>query len=153
MKKIILSASLICFLLLAGALAINAGNKTLSEGFNHNEGTTVYKDKLFVSNFGTDNPLNNENKGYILSFNKNMKSEILIKEGSGLSAPKGMTVLDNRLYIADVGRVMIFNLDDLELTPVTLRLSSENMFVNDVVAVNDEVWFSASDSGNIFKYK
>lgn len=155
MRRLVVTILILCVLTTAGTAFIKNRYKVVSKGLKHCEGTVVYNDKLFVSNFGTEelDSLNNENNGYVLSFDKNMKSEMLISSGRGLSAPKGMAVLNNHLYIADVGRVMIFNLEDLEMTPVTLRLSEKDVFVNDIVAIGDEVWFSVTDSGNIYKYQ
>lgn len=155
MRRLVILILIICLLVASGMVFIKNRYKVITKGLEYNEGTLAYNDRLFVSNFGIAemNPLNTKNNGYILSFDKNMKSEILIHPQRGLSAPKGMAVLNNRLYIADVGRVMIFNLEDLDMTPVTLRLPKGDAFVNDVVAIGDEVWFSVTDSGNIYKYK
>ncbi len=74
-------------------------------------------DRLLVCNFGTDelNPLNTEGKGYVLEW-KDGTFRTLIPADGNLSGPKGTLIKDAHLFIADVGKMVVYNLDTLSGT-------------------------------------
>ena len=123
-----------------------------SENLRFNEGTVVYDSSLLISNFGTKelNPLGEEGKGYITKLHKG-KIEMFIKADGHLNSPKGMAIHDNKLYVADVNKVLIYNLKNTELSPITIKFPKDNLFVNDIVVYKNNAYISVTNTGKIFK--
>lgn len=132
----------------------NAATETavISEGIRYCESTYPYKDGILIANFGTEelNPLNNEGKGYIV-FDKNGKSETLVPADGNLSAPKGMFLKDNHLFICDVNKIVVYNLDKKGTTPLTIQFPEGHLFVNDLVASGNTLYASVTNTDRIFR--
>lgn len=123
--------------------------------------STVWKgDTLYIANFGSSelNPLNGEQKGYIVKYYDG-KVEPLIKPDGHLNAPKGMAVKDNLLFIADVGKIVIYNTAEPQ-NPQIIAISKaqdDDVYINDDLYVNDlfidgnTLYASVTNTGNIFK--
>lgn len=124
----------------------------INSGLRYCEGTLVYKKSLLISNFGTTNlfPLNNEGKGYIAKLEKGQITTFIPADGN-LSAPKGMAAYNNYLLIADVNRVVCYDLQDVKKQPQVLYLPFGNEFVNDIVINNQYIYISVTNSGKIFR--
>lgn len=116
-----------------------------------NEGTVPYKSGVLISNFGTDvlNPLNTEGKGYITMLDGDSMS-VLIPAAGHLSAPKGMAVLNNHLFVADVGKVVVFDLKRPKAKPQIVELASDDLFANDITVVGTIVLVSVTNTGRIY---
>ena len=124
--------------LLFACLAMSVSAQTVKEvndGIRYCESTYPYQDGLLIANFGTEelNPLNSEGKGYIV-FYKEGKNEVMLPADGNLSAPKGMFVRNNYLYVCDVNKIVVYNLSDKMQKPQVLRLPEGNLFVNDLAA-------------------
>lgn len=121
------------------------------EGLRFDEGTTVYKNMVLVTNFGSSqfDPLNDEHKGYIMAVSAGAIKEFIAPDGN-LSAPKGMTVLDGHLFVADVSRVVVYNLRKEDEKPRTIMLPEGEVFVNDVASVAGIVLVTVTNTGNIY---
>lgn len=124
----------------------------ISEGLRFCESTYPYKGGLLIANFGTEelNPLNTEGKGYV-SYYKEGKNEMLIPSDGNLSAPKGMFVRDGRLFICDVNKIVVYNLNALEDTPHTIRFPEDDLFINDLAAEGNNLYASVTNSGRIYR--
>jgi len=69
------------------------------------------------------------------------------KWAEGLSAPKGMAILNGKLYVTDINRLVAISLEDpsqREAYPVEGAI-----FLNDVTVLNDRVFFSDMQTGKI----
>lgn len=124
----------------------------LEEGLRYPEGSTPYRNMVLISNFGNIsefNPLNNEGKGYIAAIEGD-KTRIFIPYDGNLSAPKGLLVFSGHLFIADVGKVVVYNLSKLEVKPQVIMMPEEELFVNDLVQVGDLVMVSVTNTGNLY---
>lgn len=121
------------------------------QGFKYCEGTVAYKNMILVSNFGTStfNPLNTEGKGYIMAIN-GAKIKPFIPSDGNLSAPKGMAVYDSHLFIADVGKVVVYNLHRLKDKPQIIKLADDDLFVNDIVVVGKMMLVSVTNTGRLY---
>lgn len=124
----------------------------VTDGLKFNESTLPYDGGVLVANFGGDalNPLNSDGKGYIAYF-KNDSLEVLIPADGTLNAPKGMLVKDGFLYVADVNKVVLFNLTDKSQKPKVLQLAQDELFVNDLTSDGNFLYISVNNTGNIFK--
>ena len=110
-----------------------------------------YQDGLLISNWGTDsiNPLNQEGKGYI-AFHKEGVTSILIPADGTLSAPKGMAVKDDYLFVADVNKVVVYNLNETSGQPQVIPFPEGNDFVSDVVIVGNVLLASVTNTSSIY---
>lgn len=145
----------------AAITCLNAENKNedtpvkaniISSGIKFSEGSVVYDNSLLVSNFGTAelNPMNTEGKGYISKINGD-RSEIFISTDGNLNAPKGMAVSGNYLLIADVGKVVVYNLNKKSDAPQIIQMPEGNLFVNDIAIAGKYAYISVTNTGKIFK--
>ena len=75
---------------------------------------------------------------------------VLFPASGVLSAPKGMAVKDNCLFIADVGCVVVYNMKRSELAPVKIPFPEGEVFVNDIEALGDFLLVSVTNTGHLF---
>ena len=150
MKKVL------CFAMAAAAVACGQNEKraeavVLTDNIVFCESVLADGDRLLVGSFGTDelNPLNTEGKGYILEF-KDTVSSVLIPADGTLSAPKGTLIKNNRLYIADVGKMAVYDLSDLSAAPVVVNFPEGELFVNDMAVKGDTMYVTVTNTGNIY---
>lgn len=117
------------------------------------ESVLAHGDTLLVASFGTEqlNPLNDEGKGYILLFDDTL-SRVIIPTNGSLSAPKGMLIKDNYLFVADVGKMMVFNLSDTTAAPQTVVFPEGELFINDMALdePNQTLYVTVTNTGNIY---
>lgn len=123
----------------------------ITDNFRFNESTYPYDEGILVANFGTEqlNPLNEEGKGYI-AYRKGGRTDILIPADGSLSAPKGMFVKDGYLFVCDVNKVVVYNLNALAETPQTIRFPEGDLFVNDLAASGNTLYASVTNTGRIY---
>lgn len=148
MKKIV-SLMFACLTMTLSAQTV----KEVNEGIRYCESTYPFQDGLLIANFGTEelNPLNSEGKGYIV-FYKDGKSEVLIPADGNLSAPKGMFVRNDYLYICDVNKIVVYNLADKKQAPQVLSLPEGNLFVNDLATdSHNHLYVSVTNTNKIFR--
>ena len=126
--------------------------KIVNEGLRFCESTYPYDGGILIANFGTEqlNPLNNEGKGYIMHY-KDGKSNVIIPADGNLSAPKGMFIRSSQLYVCDVNKVVVYNLQDIKKEPVVVKFPEGNLFVNDLVAEGNWLYTSVTNTGKIFR--
>ena len=147
--------------MLSAPLALRAENPqaarrvVFSEGLKFCEGTVPYRQMILVSNFGSDelDPLNTNGKGYIMAVETHSDEPQLktfIPADGNLSGPKGMAVHEGRLFIADVGKVVVYNLRNLKEKPAIVKFPEGDDFVNDIVAVSDLILVSVTNTGRIY---
>ena len=110
-----------------------------------------YQDGLLISNWGTDSidPLNSEGKGYI-AFHKEGVTSILIPADGTLSAPKGMAVKDDYLFVADVNKVVVYNLNETSDQPQVISFPEGNDFVSDVAIVGNVLLAAVTNTSSIY---
>ena len=123
----------------------------ISDSIRFCESTYPYQGGILIANFGTEqlNPLNTEGRGYI-AYHKDNRTEILIPADGNLSGPKGMFVRDEHLFICDVNKIVVYNLQAPEKAPQVVLLPEGNLFVNDLVAEGNTLYASVTNTGKIF---
>lgn len=156
MKKQIISFMVTITLTIGGCLAANSlpqgqSEKMITEGIRFCESIYPYENGLLIANFGTEqlNPLNNEGKGYVLNY-KDGKTEMLIPADGNLSAPKGMYQKEDYLFICDVNKLVVYNLKDLKQSPQVVSFPADDLFLNDLAAVENTLYISVTNSGRIY---
>lgn len=95
-------------------------------------------------------PSEKNGKGYISKLNPDGTIKSL-EWVVGLDAPKGMGLVGNRLFVADIDQLVVI---DIEKAEITLKIPVEGAtFLNDVaVGADGKVYFSDSDTGIIWIY-
>lgn len=122
-----------------------------SDSIAYCESVLADGDRLLVCNFGTDefNPLNTEGKGYVLEW-KDSTFRTLIPADGNLSGPKGTLIKDSHLFIADVGKMVVYNLDSLSQSPQVIPFPEDELFVNDMALAGDTLYVTVTNTGNIY---
>ena len=148
MKKI-LSAMFVC---LSISLSAQTVKGVVNEGLRFCESTYPYQGGILVANFGTAelNPLNTEGKGYI-AFYKDGKTQVMVPADGNLSAPKGMFIRQDYLYVCDVNKIVVYHLTDKAEKPKVISLPEGNLFVNDLAADGNYLYASVTNTDRIFR--
>lgn len=132
-------------------VAVERDTVVVNDGLRFCESTYPYQGGVLIANFGTEqlNPLNTEGKGYIMQY-KDGKTSMLIPADGNLSAPKGMYIKGEHLFICDVNKVVVYNLSDLKAAPQTIRFPEDDLFINDLVASGNTLYASVTNIGRIY---
>lgn len=105
----------------------------------------------YVSNLGTKPlPSEKDGDGFImqLDFEGNVVAEKFIE---GLDAPKGMVILDGKLYVTDIDKVRIFALPGGEAAGEIDFSSKGTQYLNDLAVKSpSELFVSAMDINRIY---
>lgn len=107
---------------------------------------------FYVSNVGKElAPTVKDGDGYISKLDAN-GNVLDMKWVTGLHAPKGMEILNGKLYVTDIDRVYGFDLKSKKkVFEVDLRSESVN-FLNDLCIKNDQALFvSATNKGAVYE--
>lgn len=142
MKKIALSLITTAILGFASSVTI--------DGFSSPESTIVNNGDLYVSNVGKElKPTQKDADGFISKLDVNGKIKDL-HFIDGLNAPKGMGIVGNTLFVADIDTLRGF---DLKTKEEVFSLSFEGVnFLNDITVKDlNTLFISASDTSAIFE--
>ncbi|OFX21602.1 MAG: hypothetical protein A2041_01480 [Bacteroidetes bacterium GWA2_31_9b] len=103
---------------------------------------------LFVSNIN-GNPLVKDNNGFISTLTP--EGNILeLKWVTGLNAPKGMAVHNDRLYVADINRIA--EIDIVSKAIVKFYVIKGAIFLNDIeIDKNGDIYVSDMNAKSIYK--
>lgn len=142
---------LIFFLIALLFSACHRETDTLTNNLRFCESVLPYQDGLLIANYGseTSEPLNNEGKGYI-AFHKNGVTNIFIPADGTLSAPKGMAVKDDFLFVADVNKVVVYDLKNPSARPQLIPFPGDNLLVSDVEIIGNVLLTSVTNTGTVF---
>lgn len=134
------------YLLLIYVLLTGLSAKEIS-GLHSPESVYVHRGEIYVSNLGkVADPLTKDEDGSIVKINPD--GEIIPFIQKGLNAPKGMSVINNILYVTDIDTIKGF---DLKTQKKVFDLSIPNsVFLNDLVSQKDKLYVSDTGSGNIY---
>ena len=136
-------------------LLILTGFKTFSQqtinGFSMPESVTSDGKRYFVSNQGQD-VFSKDGDGFISEISKEGKiiHQKFLPQNGVLNAPKGMTVAENILYVADLDRIVGF---DLNTRKIVLEITiPEAKVLNDICRLEKGfIAITETVSGNIYK--
>ncbi len=150
MKRVISSVALVASVALTACCG-GESVETISQDLKFCESVLAYGDGALIANFGSSqlNPLNNEGKGYINYYADGVMQRFIEADGT-LSAPKGLLVCGDRLYVADVQKVVIYNLTDLTSKPKIVAFPEGDPYVNHLVQVGEKIFVTVTNSGNIY---
>jgi DNA-binding beta-propeller fold protein YncE len=137
MKKINLSLILQGLML----LSIHTNAQKIVKGFSSPESIVSDGKRYFVSNIGAGiDKIGRDGDGFISEISsegKIISHHFLPVEGK-LNAPHGMAVIDNILYVADIDKILGYNLSDRKEV-FQISLTSSGGLLNDIVAVDTSI--------------
>jgi WD40 repeat protein len=122
------------------------------EGFHHPESVAFDGKNFYVSNLGQKlAPLEKDGDGYISRLTRNgALQDSNYFRGVTLHAPKGLAVVNEQLFVADVGRIVVLDIRSRKKIQEK-DLSSCCLFVNDLAPRDeDRIFFSCSDKGTLW---
>ena len=125
-------------------------SSTTIDGFSSPESTIVNNQNLYISNVGKElKPTAKDGDGFISKLTLDGKIDKL-HFIDGLNAPKGMGIVNNTLYVADVDTLRGF---DLNTKKEVFSLVFEGVnFLNDItVKDNNTLFVGASDTSSIYE--
>lgn len=126
----------------------------ITDGLRFCESTYPLDGKLLIANFGSEilNPLNNEGKGYILSYSDGTLAPFISSDGN-LSAPKGMFEKHNCLYICDVNKIVVYDLNSLSSPLQIIHFPELETMLNGITGDDNWIYVSVTNTGNIYRFK
>lgn len=132
-------------------ISINFYSQQVTNGFSMPESVTSDGNRYFISNQGQDF-INKDDDGFISEIDntgKIINLKFLPKDGV-LNAPKGMSIINDVLYVADLDRVVGFNIKS--------KLKVFELIIPNAIILNDICIYDQSNiivtetaSGDIFK--
>lgn len=142
MKRVFLSSITIAILSFAQSTTI--------DGFSSPESVIKFKNTLFVSNVGKElKPSDRDGDGFISKLDSDGKLKEL-QFITGLNAPKGMAIVENILYIADVDTIKGFDINSKKEV-FNLLFDGVN-FLNDITPRDkNRLFVSSTDKGLIYE--
>ena len=117
-------------------LSVCYAQKTIS-GFEAPESIIKSGDRLFVSNMGGSkpDPMVLDGNGFISELSKDGRIIHQKFQKSVLNAPKGLAIVKDVVYVADINRVVGFNIHSGEQV---FELDIEAKMLNDLCKVDDK---------------
>ncbi len=107
------------------------------------------RDILYVANVN-ENPWEKDNNGFI-SILTTSGDILALNWISGLSAPKGMAIVGNILYVADIDEIGVIDIEKGEMTGKIKVEGAQGL--NDITPDNNGgIFISDSNGGKIFQY-
>ena len=107
------------------------------------------RDILYISNVN-ENPWEKDGNGFISKVSTG--GEIIELEWvTGMNGPKGMAILGNNLYVADIDEVIIIDIEKGELVDKIMVEGATGL--NDITpGVNNDLFISDSNGGKLYHY-
>ena len=133
---------------------------TLSlDAFEHPESVAIDSESetVYVSNIGAElAPMAKDGDGFISKVTPNgtVQSLCFLPRDSteALHAPKGMAIVDGVLYVADIDRIVGFDLDTRARVMVVDVSAFETQFLNDLAVFDGSTLLAtATDIGTVFR--
>ncbi len=115
-------------------------------GLKHPESAFLYNGYIYVSNIGSS-PVSRNLDGFITKLDK-YGNILEYKFIDGLQAPKGVFPYKNRLFIADLNRICVADLNSATKRCVDVKGSG---FLNDVFVLNGAAYVTDTWANCIFK--
>jgi sugar lactone lactonase YvrE len=107
------------------------------------------RDQIYVSNIN-GNPTDKDNNGFIALLHKDGTVKVL-QWVAGMDAPKGMAVVGNLLYVTDIDKFHVINIDEARIIK-TVKVDSA-LFLNDMASDNEgNIYISDMSRNHLLKY-
>jgi len=139
---------------LTGGVSAQNGNVQTQENFDHPESIVARKKHMYVSNVGKQlDPMSKDGDGYISKLNRKTGEIEQMRYIDGLNSPKGMYVKCNTLYIADVDKVVGYNLKTNKKVFEKDFSTQGVTYLNDITRARRGVYVTSTDKNMIFQIR
>ncbi|UPT69547.1 MAG: hypothetical protein M0D53_10210 [Flavobacterium sp. JAD_PAG50586_2] len=143
---------LLTLLCLVSAIGTKAQITKTINGFHHVESVATDGKYIYAADIGKElSPTAKDGDGQIIKLDKkgNKIDASFIKEK--LNAPKGLAINKNTLFVADIDRIVAFDLSSGSKL-YEIDFSKDSSFLNDIaVWDNNTLFVSATDKNKLFK--
>jgi len=114
------------------------------------ESVAIGRGVIFATHFGKQlAPMTQDGDGYISKYDAN--GSFIEKFVTGLDAPKGMELIGNQVFVADVDSLIGFSVKDGSRS-FAVSFSGKAQFLNGLAAADEaNLYISATDAGKIWK--
>jgi len=128
----------------------NESSISVWEVASNPEAIAIGRGVIYATHFGDElKPMEQDGDGYIASYDAN--GGFIEKLVSGLDAPKGMEVIGNQVFVADVDSLLGFSTKDGSRS-FSASFTGEAQFLNGLAAANEgSLYVSATDAGKIWE--
>ena len=125
--------------------------KVISDNLSFCESIYPTGNQLLIANYGgsQNDPLNANGMGYIVSYQNDSIAMLIPADGS-LSAPKGMYKNNDYLFVSDVNKIQVYDLDKPQAKPQTIRFPKGDTNITNLVADGNTLYATVSNTGNIY---
>jgi len=125
----------------------------ITSGLQHPESVIVHGNFIYVTNLGKDTgPIEKDGDGTIVKLDRSGKVLDAAFNKSPLNAPKGTAIVGNTLYVADIDRIVGFDLSSGKRTDVIDFTAMNAKLLNDIAVKGDSVLFvSDTNQGKIYR--
>ena len=142
--------NIILFAIILLSVSCSKDKEELTQGIKYPYDMSQYDGGILISNLGGDSLdyLSSAPTGFVSYYHKG-KTKIIIPPNSGLYAPKGIDVSGRFLFVADVNRVSVFDLNDCKKIDEIL-FPQGDAFVNDVLVAGSTLFVSVTNYNKIY---
>ncbi len=136
--------------------SINAQNTTVKTVANldHPESIVACKKHIYVSNVGAQlDPMAKDGDGYISKVNRKTGEIEKLKFIDGLNSPKGMYVKCHTLYVADVDKIVGYNLKTNKKVFEKDMSAYGVTYLNDITRARRGIYVTSTDRNKIFRVR
>ncbi|WP_158712752.1 SMP-30/gluconolactonase/LRE family protein [Parabacteroides pacaensis] len=125
--------------------------KVITDNLSFCESIYPTNNKLLISNYGGSkmDPLNTNGQGYIVAYQNDSIAMIIPADGT-LSAPKGMYSNDDYLFVSDVNKILVYDMDKPQAKPQVIRFPKADMNITNLVADGNTLYATVASTGNIY---
>ena len=122
----------------------------ITRGFAHPESVLLGPSLRYVSNIGAElEPLKKDGDGFISIVDAQGRL-VERRAFTGLDAPKGMALIADELYVADIDRIVGFDLQTHQQNFVVQMDCEQPCLLNDIAVVDDRLLFSDTLRGRLY---
>jgi hypothetical protein len=126
--------------------------REVTGGFQNPESIIAYKRHLYVTNLGTAlDPMAKDADGYISKLKRKNGEMVEQRFIAGLHSPKGMFIKRGKLHVADVDRVVAFNVKNKKKVWEADLTQQGVTYANDLTNVAGGLLVSSTDNNAIYK--
>lgn len=146
-----MAKSNIFVLVLVTFIVASCRSKTvITSNLRHPYAMCEYDGGILISNFGGDAvDYNNTKATGFVTYYKNGSNRVVISAGNGLYSPKGMAVKESFLFVADVNKIVVFDLDGYKKVD-EIEFPQGDAFVGDLLVMGNALFASVANYDRIY---
>lgn len=123
----------------------------ITQNLSHPFGMCRYDGGILISNLGGKSVdyFSQTPKGFITQY-KDGKNRVIVEPNGVLFAPKGLAVKDDFLFVADKGKVVVFDLKQEAKLIDQIPMPQPDAFVSDVLAMGGTLFITVTNYNKIY---